>query len=72
MREEEPAHSIVRIGVRLRILVVDAMIARPMVDRSLIGDGVAKHEEEAYGEGGAVGAVGPETMDTDGDAKPTV
>ena len=47
MREEEPAHSIVRVGVRLRILVVDAMVARPVQDGSLIGDGVAKHEKDA-------------------------
>ena len=43
MREEEPAHGIVRVGVGLGILVVDAMVARPVVDRSLVGDGIAQH-----------------------------
>jgi hypothetical protein len=37
----------VRVGVGLGMLVVDAMVARPVQDGSLIGDGVAKHEEDA-------------------------
>jgi hypothetical protein len=72
VRKEEPAHGIVRISVGLGILVVDAMVSRPMVNRSLIRDGVAQHEEEAYGEGGAVGSVGPEAMDTNSNAESTV
>jgi hypothetical protein len=71
VREEKAAHGIVRVGFGLGILVMDAMIARPVVDRTLIGDGVAQHEEETNGEGGAVGAVGPEAMDTDGNAEST-
>ena len=64
--EEEPAHGIVRVGISLRVFVVDSMIASPVVDRTLVGDGVAQHEKEADGEGGGVGAVRPQAMDADG------
>lgn len=52
--------------------MVDAMIARPVVDGALVGDGVAEHEGEADGEGGGVGAVGPEAVDSYGDAEAAV
>ncbi len=48
------------------------MIARPVVDGALVGDGVAEHEGEADGEGGGVGAVGPEAVDSYGDAEAAV
>ena len=67
--EEEPAHSIVRVGVGLGVLVVDAMVARPVQDGSLIGNGVAQHEEDADRERGTVRPVGPEAMGTNGDAE---
>eukprot|EP01083_Nonionella_stella_P280898 955810_1 len=47
---EESPHGIVGIGISLRVFVVDAMITGPMVNGSLVGDGVAKHEDEADGE----------------------
>jgi hypothetical protein len=69
--EEEPSRGVVWVGMRLGILVVDAMVAGPVVDGSLVRDGVAQHEEEADGKGGGVGTVRPEAMDSDGYAKAT-
>ena len=69
MREEEPTHGIVRVGVGLGVLVMDAMVACPVQDGSLIGDGVAQHEEDADRKSGTVGPVGPEAMGTNGDAE---
>jgi len=44
--EEKTAHGVMRISVSLTVLVVDAVVAGPVVDRSLVRDGVAQHEEE--------------------------
>mmetsp|Transcript_26179 Transcript_26179/g.56184 ORF Transcript_26179/g.56184 Transcript_26179/m.56184 type:complete len:88 (+) Transcript_26179:802-1065(+) len=60
---EETTGGIVGVGVSLGIFVVDAVIAGPVEDGSLVGDGVADHEEETCGEGGGVGSMGPEAMD---------
>ena len=38
-------------AVRLGELVVDAVVAGPVVDGALVGYGVGQHEEEADGEG---------------------
>ncbi len=51
---------------------MDAMIASPVVDGSLVRDGVAQHEEETDGEGSGVRAVRPKTVHADGDAEATV
>lgn len=32
VREEEPPQGVVRVGVRLRVLVVHAVVPRPLVD----------------------------------------
>ena len=72
MREEEPAHGIVWVGIGFGIFVMDAMITSPVVDGSLVSDGIAQHEDEADGEGGRVGAVRPQTVDADGNAEATV
>ena len=47
---EESSHGIVGVGIRLRIFVVDAVVAGPVVYAFLIGNGVAQHEEESDGE----------------------
>ena len=54
---EESTHGIVWVGIRLGIFVVDTVVTCPVVDGSLVGDGVAKHEGETDGEGGGVGSV---------------
>lgn len=72
MSVEETAHGIVWVGVGFGVFVMDAVVTCPMVNGSLVGDGVAKHEEHTDGEGGGVGSVGPEAMDADGYAEATV
>ena len=57
MSVEESTHGIVWVGIRLGIFVVDTVVTCPVVDGSLVGDGVAKHEGETDGEGGGVGSV---------------
>jgi len=71
VREEEPAHGIVWVGIGFGIFMMDAMIASPVVDGSLVRDGVTQHEEETDGEGSGVGAVRPKTVDADSDAEAT-
>jgi hypothetical protein len=67
--EEEAAGGVVGVGLGLRELVVDAVVAGPVVDAALVGDGVGQHEEEADGEAGLVRAVGPQPVDADRDAE---
>lgn len=55
--EEEPAHGIMWVSVGFGIFVMNSMITSPVIDGSLVGDGVAEHEKESDGEGGGVGAV---------------
>lgn len=52
--------------------MVDTVITRPVVNASLIGNGVAKHKKEANGEGGTVGTMRPKTMHSDCYTKATV
>lgn len=47
------------------------MIAGPVEDGALVGDGVEEHEAEADGEGSFVGAVGPKSMYADSYAEAT-
>jgi hypothetical protein len=78
--DEEPAHvgkekaptGVVRVRVRFAKLVVDAVIAGPVVNGSLVGNRVANDEEKTYEEVRFVGAVTPEAVDTDGNAKAAV
>ena len=46
-----------------------AVVSGPVPDASLVGDRVDEHEEDAEGEGGLVGAVGPETVRPGSDAQ---
>ena len=62
MSEKEAATRVVRIGRRFGVLVMDAMIARPHVDRVLHGDRVEDHESEAQGLRRAIGAMRPEAV----------
>lgn len=72
VRKEKPSSSVVRIGILLRVLVVHAVVARPVVDGTLVRHRVDEHHEHADGPVGIVGAVRPETVDAAGDAEPTV
>ena len=69
VREEESAGGVVGVGLGLRELVMDAVVAGPVEDAALVGNGVGQHEEEPDGEAGLVRAVGPQSVDADGDAK---
>jgi len=57
--EEESSRGVVRVGIGFRILVVDAVIACPVVDAALVGDGVAEHQENSERKPGLVRSVGP-------------
>lgn len=68
--EEKSPCGIVRIGIGLGILVMNTMVTSPVENGALVGDGVAKHEGEANGEGGAVRAMGPQAVHSYGDPEP--
>lgn len=61
--------GIMRISDRFRVLVVHSVIADPIEDRVLSGDGEAKGQENPQRQLCLVRAMGPEAMDTAGDAK---
>ena len=63
VREEKAALRVVGIGRRFGVLVMDAMIAHPHVDRVLHGDAVREHEKDAKRARGAIAAMRPQTMD---------
>lgn len=71
MREEESAGSVVRVRVRLRVLVVHAVVAGPVPDAALVRDRVAEHQEGAQRETSLVRTMRPQTMRTAGDATHT-
>ncbi|GLH16445.1 uncharacterized protein GBIM_20714 [Gryllus bimaculatus] len=67
VREEEAAAGVVRVGVRLAVLVVHAVVAHPLVDVVLEGQRVDHHEEEAERPLGLVRAVTPQAVGAGGD-----
>mmetsp|Transcript_20477 Transcript_20477/g.42300 ORF Transcript_20477/g.42300 Transcript_20477/m.42300 type:complete len:131 (+) Transcript_20477:649-1041(+) len=69
--EEEPTHCIVRVGIGLRIFVVNSVITSPVVNGTLVSDGVTEHEKEAYRERGLIGTVGPQSMNSNCNSKTT-
>ena len=56
---------------RLAVEVVCAMVARPVVDRALVGEAVAQHGERAKAEARLVAAVRPQPVRPTGDAEAT-
>lgn len=50
MSEEKSSSSVVGIRICLTKFVVDTVVACPVVNASLVSDGVAKHQEKANGE----------------------
>ena len=59
---EESSGSIVGISIRFAEFVVDAMIATPVVDTSLVGKTIAKHQEKSDRPGSLIGSVRPKTV----------
>ena len=72
MGKKESAQRIVRIGIRFDILVMDAMIATPMVNTALVGNTIREHEQQTDRPVRFVTPVRPETVDTDSDTETTV
>lgn len=68
VREEETTRGVVGIGVSLRVFVVDAMVASPMVGGILEGNRVEDDQNHSQGPLGLVGAMRPQTMGTGGNA----
>ena len=62
------------VGVRLGFgeFVVDSVIAGPVVDGSLVGDGVGKHEHGSEQKVGLIRTVRPQPMNSDCYSKATV
>ena len=56
---EESPGSVVGISIGFGVFVVDAMVTTPVVDTSLVGKRVAKHQEESDGPSSFVGSVRP-------------
>ena len=59
MSKEETSSSIVRISIGLREFVVHSVVTSPVVNAALVGNRVAKHEEESNGKASFVGSVRP-------------
>jgi hypothetical protein len=71
VREPESAVCIVWICNSVRVQMMQAMIARPMEDGSLIGDGIEDHQDKPKSYPSFVGSVSPQPVDTCSDAKTT-
>mmetsp|Transcript_23448 Transcript_23448/g.70021 ORF Transcript_23448/g.70021 Transcript_23448/m.70021 type:complete len:300 (-) Transcript_23448:15-914(-) len=69
VRKPKPADRVVRVGHRLRVEVVRAVVARPVENGALVGARVDQHHDEAVGEGRLVAAVRPQPVRAAGDAK---
>jgi hypothetical protein len=62
--EEEAALRVVWIGIGVAVLVVNAVVADPLDDRILHGDGVEEEQNELHFSVGLVGAMTPQPMGT--------
>ena len=62
VRVQEAPVRVVWITVRFRVLVVDAMVPHPVVDRVLAGDRVAAHQDDAQRQLRLVRPVAPEAV----------
>ena len=60
--EEEAARGVVRIGVCLRVAMMQAVVPDPLVDVVLAADGEHDHQKDTEWEISAVGAVSPESV----------
>ena len=71
MREEESSRGVVWVRVLLRVLVVNTVITRPVVDGALVGHRVDEHHEHANGPMCVVRTVRPQSVDTPSDPETT-
>lgn len=69
--KEKPSSSVVWIGILLRVLVVHAVVARPVVDGALVRHRVDEHHEHADGPMGVVRTVRPQPVNTSGNPETT-
>lgn len=69
MTKEKSTLGVDGIGVRFGVLVVDTVVTSPFVDRVLVRDRVAEGEEHAEWELCLVRSVGPEAVDSSGNAE---
>lgn len=60
--KEEASGSIVGVGICFAVLVVDSVITDPVEKGTLIGAGVAAHEEESEGKASFKAAMGEQSM----------
>ena len=70
--KEKSASGIVWVRLGFGEFVVDSVITGPVVDGSLVGDGVAEHEHGSEQKVGLVRAVRPQPMNSDCYTKATV
>lgn len=68
VREEKAPAGVVWISVRVAELVVDAVIAHPLDDAVLEGDGLEEQQHQLHPLVGFVAFVGPQAMCTRGDS----
>lgn len=69
VREEETARRVVRVGVRLRVLVVHAVVPGPVHGAVLERDRVEHRQDNPQRQLGLVRAVGPESVGAGGDTE---
>ena len=72
VREEESSRGVVWVRVLLRVLVVNTVITRPVVDGALVGHRVDEHHEHPNGPMRVVRTVRPQSVDTPSDPETTV
>lgn len=70
--EEKAAGGIVRVSVQLRVLVMYAVIARPVVDGPLIRHRVDEHQQNTHRPVRVVRSVGPQAVNSAGDTEAAV
>ena len=69
VREPQPTLRIVRVAIRLAELVVNTVVAAPVVDRSLVARTAHEHQEKANRCSGLVASMSPEAMGSGRDSK---
>ena len=67
MGVEKAPGRVVRVRVGLRVLVVHAVVARPVENGALVSNAVRQHQEKAHAPVRLVGTVRPEAVHAAGD-----
>ena len=71
VREPEAALRVVRVAVCFAELVMDSVVAAPVVDRPLMARAAQQHEKQTDGTASFVAAMRPKTMRSGRDSKPS-